>query len=135
MTLLHRPATELIHLVAGGEVSAESVVQAHLDRIDRINPTLNAIIELRADAALGEARAQDEAAAAGRPRGRLGGLPITIKSALEVAGLKCETGSPRGAAPAAVPRAFRAARRGGADGPHGRRRFDAVRNDRRVGCR
>jgi Asp-tRNA(Asn)/Glu-tRNA(Gln) amidotransferase A subunit family amidase len=94
MTWLHRPATELLHLVATGEVPAESLVRAHLDRIERINPALNAITELRAEAALAEARAQDEAAAAGRPRGRLGGLPVTIKSAIEVAGLKCETGSP-----------------------------------------
>jgi Asp-tRNA(Asn)/Glu-tRNA(Gln) amidotransferase A subunit family amidase len=93
MDLLHRPATELIRLVAEGGLSAESLVRAHLDRIGRINHRLNAIVELRAEAALAEARDQDEAAAAGRPRGRLGGLPVTIKSAIEVAGLKCETGS------------------------------------------
>jgi Asp-tRNA(Asn)/Glu-tRNA(Gln) amidotransferase A subunit family amidase len=93
MDLLHRPATELIRLVAEGDLSAESLVRAHLDRIGRINHSLNAIVELCAEAALAEARDQAEAAAVGRPRGRLGGLPVTIKSAIEVAGLKCETGS------------------------------------------
>jgi Asp-tRNA(Asn)/Glu-tRNA(Gln) amidotransferase A subunit family amidase len=43
---------------------------------------------------LADARAQDNLAAAGVARGPLGGLPISIKSAIEVAGLRCETGSP-----------------------------------------
>src|SRR5207248_502123 len=68
--------------------------RAHLDRIHMLNPRLNAFVDLRADAALGEARAQDTAAACGATRGPLGGLPITVKSAIEVAGLRCETGSP-----------------------------------------
>lgn len=81
-------------MVAAGEISAETLVRAHLERIELLNPSLNALVEVRAEAALIEARAQDEAAASGRPRGPLGGLPITIKSAIEVAGLKCETGCP-----------------------------------------
>lgn len=92
--LLQRPATELIARVTTGDLSAETLVRAHLEQIERLNPTLNALIEIRGEAALVEARAQDEAAAAGRLRGPLGGLPITIKSAIEVTGLKCETGSP-----------------------------------------
>ena len=93
-TLLHRPATDLLRAVAAGELSAAALVRAHLEQIDRLNPSLNAFVEVRRDAALAEARAQDEEAAAGRPRGPLGGLPVTVKSAIEVAGLKCETGSP-----------------------------------------
>jgi Asp-tRNA(Asn)/Glu-tRNA(Gln) amidotransferase A subunit family amidase len=92
-TLLNRPATELIALVARGEVSAEELVRAHLERIASVSASLNAFVDVRGEAALADARAQDEAAAAGRPRGPLGGLPITIKSAIEVAGLRCETGS------------------------------------------
>ena len=83
-----------MRLVATGELSAEALVQEHLDQIERLNPSLNALVEVRAGAALAEARAQDAAAAAGQPRGPLGGLPLTIKSAIDVAGLKCETGSP-----------------------------------------
>src|SRR5437868_14988060 len=81
-------------MVASGEFSAFDLVRAHLDRIHILNPRLNAFVDLRADAALGEARAQDTAAARGATRGPLGGLPITVKSAIEVAGLRCETGSP-----------------------------------------
>jgi Asp-tRNA(Asn)/Glu-tRNA(Gln) amidotransferase A subunit family amidase len=94
VSLLHQPATDLVRRVATGELSAEALVRAHLDQIERLNPSLNALVEVRAGSALAEARAQDAAAAQGRPRGPLGGLPITIKSAIEVTGLKCETGSP-----------------------------------------
>jgi amidase len=92
--LLHRPATDLVGLVASGEISALELVRAHLTQIERIDPQLNAFVDLRADQALAEASAQDAAAASGRERGPLGGLPISIKSAIEVAGLRVETGSP-----------------------------------------
>jgi Asp-tRNA(Asn)/Glu-tRNA(Gln) amidotransferase A subunit family amidase len=81
-------------MVASHEISAFDLVRAHLDRIHAINPRLNAFVDLRADAALAEARAQDDRAARGVARGPLGGLPVTVKSAIEVAGLRCETGSP-----------------------------------------
>ena len=80
--------------MASGDISAVDLVRAHLDQIERLNPRLNAFVDLRADQALAEAGAQDAAAAAGQPRGPLGGLPISIKSAIEVAGLRVETGSP-----------------------------------------
>jgi len=92
MRPLPTPATEIVSLIARGDASAVEVVQAHLDHIARLDPLLNAFVDLRADAALDEARAQDEAAARGEPRGPLGGLPVTIKSAIQVAGLRCETG-------------------------------------------
>jgi Asp-tRNA(Asn)/Glu-tRNA(Gln) amidotransferase A subunit family amidase len=93
-TLLHRPATDLVRLVASGEIPAADLVRAHLEQIDRLDPQLNAFVDLRAEAALAEARAQDAAAAAGGARGPLGGLPVTVKSAIEVTGLRVETGSP-----------------------------------------
>jgi Asp-tRNA(Asn)/Glu-tRNA(Gln) amidotransferase A subunit family amidase len=92
--LLWQPARELVRLVALGEVSAVDLLTAHFDQIARLDPRLNAFVDLRRDAALAEARAQDGLAAAGGPRGPLGGLPVTVKSAVEVAGLRCETGSP-----------------------------------------
>jgi Asp-tRNA(Asn)/Glu-tRNA(Gln) amidotransferase A subunit family amidase len=92
--LLHGRAVDIVRMIADGDVSAADVVRAHLDRIAACDPALNAFVDLRGDAALDEARTQDEAAAAGKPRGPLGGLPVTVKSAIEVAGLRCETGSP-----------------------------------------
>src|SRR5207302_9008261 len=85
---------EIVHAIAVGEVSAVEVVRAHLDQIARVNPRVNAFVDVRADAALADARVQDRAVAAGSARGPLGGLPVTVKSAIEVAGLRCETGSP-----------------------------------------
>src|SRR5439155_1085854 len=92
-SLLLRPATEIVHAIAVGDVSAVEVVGAHLDRIARVNPRVNAFVDVRAAAALADARAHDRAVAAGSARGPLGGLPVTVKSAIEVAGLRCETGS------------------------------------------
>jgi Asp-tRNA(Asn)/Glu-tRNA(Gln) amidotransferase A subunit family amidase len=91
---LTQPAMALVRLVAAGRLSAVEVVQAHLERITALDPVLRAFVDLRAEQALGDARAQDEAAARGVPRGALGGIPVTVKSAIEVAGLRCETGSP-----------------------------------------
>jgi amidase len=93
-SILHLPATELVRLVATGELTAVDLITAHLEQIDRLNPRLNAFVDIRRDQALAEARAQDALAASGAPRGRLGGLPVTVKSAIDVAGLRVETGSP-----------------------------------------
>lgn len=93
-SLLTRPATDLVRLIAAGDVSAHDLVRAHLDRIASIDATLRAFVDVRADQALAEARRQDDRAARGEPRGALGGLPVTVKSAIEVAGLRCEAGSP-----------------------------------------
>ena len=87
-------ALAMAQAVRKKEISPVELVEAHLRRIERLNPILNAFVDVRADAAIAEARAQDAAAASGVPRGALGGLPISIKSAIEVSGLRCETGSP-----------------------------------------
>jgi amidase len=91
---LHAPATELVRLVATGDISAVELVRAHLERIEHLDPLLNAFVDVRAERAMAEAGDQDSAAARGVARGPLGGLPVTVKSAIEVAGLRCETGSP-----------------------------------------
>jgi Asp-tRNA(Asn)/Glu-tRNA(Gln) amidotransferase A subunit family amidase len=92
--LLHSPACDLVRLVKAGDVSAVDIVRAHVDQIGRLDPQLHAFVDLRAEEALVEARTQDEMAARGVPRGPLGGLPVTVKSAIEVKGLRCEAGSP-----------------------------------------
>ena len=92
--MLTLPATELVRRVAAGEMSAADLVRAHLDRIAATSHQLNAFVEVCAEAALDEAARQDAAAVRGVARGALGGLPVTVKSAVEVAGLRCETGSP-----------------------------------------
>src|SRR6266481_6237621 len=68
-----------------GELSSEAVTRAYLDRIDAVNPKLNAVVQLRAEAALAEARAADRAPLEGR--GALHGVPMTIKDSLDTAGI------------------------------------------------
>ncbi|MEX1127827.1 MAG: amidase family protein [Vicinamibacterales bacterium] len=85
-SLPHEPATDILRSIAEGHVSAAEAVQAHLDQIDRLEPQLNAFVDVRGEAALAEARAQDDAAARGEARGSLGGLPVSVKSAFEVTG-------------------------------------------------
>jgi amidase len=84
-------AVALSDRLARREVSAADVMEATLDRIDRVNPGLNAIVSLRdRDALMAEARAADEA-----PRkGWLHGIPIAVKDLAETAGIATTMGSP-----------------------------------------
>jgi Asp-tRNA(Asn)/Glu-tRNA(Gln) amidotransferase A subunit family amidase len=75
------------------EVSPVEVLGAHLQNIERLNPLLNAFVDLRRETALGEARAVEARVQAGEDAGPLGGVPISIKSCIDVAGMKCEAGS------------------------------------------
>lgn len=92
--LTQQSAIELARMIARGEVSAVEVVEAHIARIEQVNPVLNAVVVKRYEAALAEARAADERAARGEPVGALHGVPITIKEALDVAGTPSTFGLP-----------------------------------------
>jgi Asp-tRNA(Asn)/Glu-tRNA(Gln) amidotransferase A subunit family amidase len=81
--LCDQTLTELAELIRKREISAPEVVKAHLLRISRLNPALNAIVTLTPDLIEG-ARAAE---------GILGGLPITIKDTIETAGLRTTSGS------------------------------------------
>lgn len=81
MDLMFRPVVELAALVRSGELSARDLVQASLDRIEALNPQLNAFVDVFAEDALQEAdavRPGDE-----RP---FAGVPIAIKNNRAVAG-------------------------------------------------
>ena len=106
------------------EISPVELVEAHLERIDALNPRLNAYVGLDADRALADARAAEHEALRARhqapgtqhrtehsapgtvhvPSRPLLGVPISIKSSISVTGLPFETGS-----------RFRTGVRGGAD--------------------
>ena len=86
-------ARRLAALIRGREVSAREVVQAHLDRIDRLNPRVNAVVTCVPDAALAAADAADAALAAGRAVGPLHGLPTVHKDLFVTAGIRTTFGS------------------------------------------
>jgi len=83
--------------IRDGRVTSAEVVDACLARIDEVNPALNAVVQLRADAARDEARAADAEVAAGDPLGPLHGVPMTIKDSLDTVDL-ITTGGSRGRA-------------------------------------
>src|SRR3954469_5930653 len=92
--LCTRPATELAALVRDREVSARELMDAHLDRIERLNPELNAIVTLDADGARSAADAADAQLAAGEPIGPLHGLPVAHKDTHVTGGMRTTWGSP-----------------------------------------
>lgn len=90
--LVYASATPLARRIRRREVSAEEVVRAHLQRIEGVNPGLNAVVQLAADEALAAARKADVALARGEAAGRLHGVPFTVKDWIDVAGLPCTGG-------------------------------------------
>ena len=98
-------AVAMAEQVRRKQVSPVELVEAHLAKIERLNPKVKAFIHVDADRVRREAKAA-EAAVSGRNtssgvlgnvlgdvRGPLHGVPISIKSSLEVAGLRCESGT------------------------------------------
>ena len=90
--LTTKSATELAALIRARTVSPVEVVEAHLRRIERINPQLNAIVTLAPDA-LDRARAAESALATGAEIGPLHGVPLTVKDTIETQGLRTSSGS------------------------------------------
>ncbi|KUJ85509.1 amidase [Ruegeria marisrubri] len=72
-------ATEIVARTKDGALTAEEAVSAAINRMERINPTLNAVVDSCAADALERARELDKARAAGVPCGPLHGVPVTIK--------------------------------------------------------
>lgn len=91
--LHYQDATALAGLIARRQVSAVEVMRAHLDRIEAIDPKVNAMVTVLAEQGLAAARAADEAVAAGDAVGPLHGVPFTVKDALDVAGAVTTRGS------------------------------------------
>jgi amidase len=84
--LWRKGAVELAAMIRDREVSSREVVQAHLDRIEAVNPVLNAIVRLLPDQALAAADAADRAVADGAGLGPLHGVPFTVKENIDLAG-------------------------------------------------
>ncbi len=88
------PATQMAAMLADGEISARELLAAHLDRIEQVNPTLNAIVTFTPELATERAAAADEAHARGESLGLLHGLPVAHKDLALTAGVRTTMGSP-----------------------------------------
>ncbi|WP_246281513.1 amidase family protein [Fodinicola acaciae] len=87
-------AASAADLVRRGLVSSRELTAAMLDRIAERNKDINAVVQVRREAALAEAASADEAVARGEAVGPFHGVPMTVKEALHVAGLHSTWGNP-----------------------------------------
>jgi amidase len=85
--------TELQAALASGQLSSAALTAFYLERIERLNPALHAVITVNFDAT-DEAAASDAARAANGPRGPLDGIPVLVKDNVQVAGMPTTAGSP-----------------------------------------
>lgn len=81
------PVVQLATQLRDRHLTSVQVVHAYLDRIDKINGKLNAIVQIRRNDALREAELADRATKAGKADGPLHGVPFTIKDNIETAGI------------------------------------------------
>src|SRR6202162_4528660 len=90
-------AREIAGQIRRRVVSPMEVARAHLDRIERLNPKLNAFVDYKPEAVLAQAREAEKAILRrDKDKDKLGplhGVPLSIKSAIDVAGHRCEAGT------------------------------------------
>ena len=92
--LCEMTAVELAGRLRKKEVSAREVMAAHLARIERVNPKVNAIVTLVAEQAMADAARADDTLARGGTLGVLHGLPVAHKDLVDTAGIRTTRGSP-----------------------------------------
>jgi len=78
-------AVELAQCIARKEVSSAEVIDAHLARIDAVNPAVNAVVHVLGDQARALARQSDRRLVAGERLGVLHGVPFTVKENIDMA--------------------------------------------------
>jgi amidase len=94
MKLWESSAMELAELIRTGAARTTEVVEAHLDRIRAVNPSVNAITAVLADTARAQAEALDAKRESGCQLGPLAGVPFTVKENIDVAGTATTHGVP-----------------------------------------
>jgi len=93
MTELWRlSATQLADRIRWRAVSAREAAQAALERLDQVNPRINAVVDHRPEQVLAQADAVDRAIARGEDAGPLGGVPVTVKVNTDQAGFVTSNG-------------------------------------------
>ena len=87
------PAHELARAVRDGEVSSRELLDGFVDRVERLNAPVNAVVTLDVERARAAAANADAARARGDTLGPLHGLPITVKDAIETEGIRSTGGA------------------------------------------
>src|SRR5258708_2180441 len=94
MTAISFPsAREIAAQIRGKAISPVEIAQAHLDRIERLNPKLNAFVDWQPERVLEQARHAEKAIRRRENLGPLHGVPLSIKSSIDVAGHRAEAGT------------------------------------------
>ena len=91
--IIFSDATGLAELIRTKQLSPVEVVRAHLDRIETVDPKVNALVTV-ADGALAAAKKAEARVMAGEDLGPLHGVPFTVKDSIDTAGVKTQRGSP-----------------------------------------
>ena len=91
--LCYLTIAEAADLIRDGELSPVELTRAFLDRIDRLDPTLNAYITILHEGALADARKAEAELLAGEYRGPLHGIPIALKDLYDTAGIRTTASS------------------------------------------
>jgi Asp-tRNA(Asn)/Glu-tRNA(Gln) amidotransferase A subunit family amidase len=91
--LCYTPATTLVRLIRQRELSPVELADAVLQRIERLNPKLNAFLTITPDLAREQAKASATRALSGRLIGLLDGIPFSIKDLEPTAGIRTTYGS------------------------------------------
>jgi len=91
--LVYSDATKLAELIRTREVSPVEVVKAHLERVEAVNPKVNAIVTVAGDA-LNAAKQAEAAVQRGEELGPLHGVPFTVKDSIDTAGVPTQRGTP-----------------------------------------
>ncbi len=90
-----KSATELTNAIRRGEITSVELLNIYLDRIQRYNSDINAVVALDVEAALTRATEADKALAQGQEWGPLHGVPMTVKDVFEVVGMPATSGDPK----------------------------------------
>jgi amidase len=91
--LIHLPVWNMARKIRERELTSKELVQACLDRIELVNPRLNAVVQLAGEQALEEAGKADKELKAGNIRGALHGVPMTLKDSFDSKGIVSSGGT------------------------------------------
>jgi amidase len=95
LDLVGTDAARLSAALATGELGARELLEAYLERVERLDQGLNAVVTLDSDRARRRADRIDAARREGKPLPALAGLPVTIKDSFETEGLRTTCGAPQ----------------------------------------